>query len=150
VTVIPLLGIGLLDCRGWMRKAVVALAAVSFAINFAAAAVDPQPSGTIPRPLTQYIVPLLLHGQFDPRVPITPPWSAATITGHTSVNPLTHDEAFVFQRYPPGSPQTEWASFNLGELLFGPGDARSLIPILLLLAAGGGAIAWRVRQVPPS
>jgi hypothetical protein len=123
---------------------------VSFAINFAATAVDPQPSGTIPRPLTQYVVPLLLHGHFDPSVPITPPWSAATITGHTSVNPLTHDEAVVFQRHPPDSPQAEWASFNLGEMLFGPGDARSLIPILLLLAAGGGAIAWRVRQVPPS
>jgi len=150
VPLIPLLGVLLLECRGWMRPAVAALAVVSFAINFAAAAVDPQPSGTIPRPLTQYIVPLLLHGRFDPRVPITPPWSAATITGHTSVNPLTHDEAVVFQRHPPGSPQAEWASFNLGELLFGPGDARSLIPILLLLAAGGGAIAWRVRQVPRS
>lgn len=150
VPLIPLLGVLLLECRGWMRPAVVALAVVSFAINFAAAAVDPQPSGTIPRPLTQYIVPLLLRGHFDPRVPITPPWSAATITGHTSVNPLTHDEAVVFQRHPPGSPQAEWASFNLGELLFGPGDARSLIPILLLLAGGGFAIAWRVRQVPRS
>ena len=47
--------------------------ALSFAINFAAAAVDPQPSATIPRPLTQYIVPLLVHGHFSPAVPITPP-----------------------------------------------------------------------------
>ncbi|HEV2719412.1 MAG TPA: hypothetical protein VG323_05305, partial [Thermoanaerobaculia bacterium] len=148
VPVIPLLALGLLDCRGWTRPAVVVLAAVSFAINFAATAVDPQPSGTIPRPLTQYIVPLLLHGRFDPSVPITPPWSAATITGHTSVNRLTHDEAVVFQRHPPGSPQSEWASFNFGELMFGAGDARSLIPIALLLAAGAAAIAWRVRQVP--
>jgi hypothetical protein len=150
VPLIPLLGLFLLDCRGWMRPAVVALAAVSFAINFAAAAVDPQPSGTIPRPLTQYIVPLLLHGRFSPEVPITPPWSAATFTGHTSVNRLTHDEAIVFQRHPPGSTAAEWTSFNLGEPFFGPGDARSLIPIALLLAAGGCAIAWRVRQVPPS
>lgn len=150
VPLIPLFGLLLLDCRGWLRPAVVALAAVSFAINFAAAAVDPQPSGTIPRPLTQYIVPLLLHGRFSPEVPITPPWSAATFTGHTSVNRLTHDEAVVFRRHPPGSSGAEWASFNLGEPFFGPGDARSLIPIALLLAAGGCAIAWRVRQVPPS
>jgi hypothetical protein len=150
VPVIPLLGVLLLECRGRMRRAVVALAVVSFAINFAATAVDPQPSGTIPRPLTQYLVPLLLHGRFDARVPITPPWSAATITGHTSVNRLTDDEAIVFQRHPPRSNEAEWASFNLGELLFGPGDARSLIPIALLLAAGGCAIAWRVRQVPRS
>ena len=150
VPVIPLLGVGLLRCRGRMRSAVVALAAVSFAINFAAVAVDPQPSGTIPRPLTQYLVPLLLYGHFSADVPITPPWSAATITGHTSVNRLTHDEAILFQRHPPGSDEAEWASFNLGELLFGAGDARSLIPIALLLAAGGAAIAWRVRQVPRS
>jgi hypothetical protein len=148
VPVIPLLGLGLLDRRGRMRAAVVALGVVSFAINVAATAVDPQPSGTIPRPLTQYIVPLLLHGHFSPDVPITPPWSAATITGHTSVNRLTHDEATLFQRHPPQSPHVEWASFNLGELVFGPGDARSLIPIALLLAAGAAAIAWRVRQVP--
>lgn len=150
VPVIPLLGVGLLRCRGWMRSAVVALAAVSLAVNFAAVAVDPQPSGTIPRPLTQYLVPLLLYGHFSADVPITPPWSAATITGHTSVNRLTHDEAILFQRHPPGSDEAEWASFNLGELLFGAGDARSLIPIALLLAAGGAAIAWRVRQVPRS
>src|SRR5204863_1147509 len=112
---IPLLGLLLLYCRAWMRRTVVALAAVSFAINFTAAAVDPQPSGTIPRPLTQYIVPLLLRGHFSPAVPITPPWSAATFTGHTSVNRLTYDEAIVFSRHPPGSPESEWASFNLGE-----------------------------------
>ena len=29
----------------------------------------------------------------------------------------------------PASPASEWASFNLGELAIGPGDARSLIPI---------------------
>src|SRR5207248_1555087 len=137
VPLIPLLGLFLLDCRGWMRRAVMALAAVSFAINFAAAAVDPQPSGTIPRPLTQYIVPLLLRGHFSPAVPITPPWSAATFTGHTSVNRLTHDEAVVFQRHPPGSLEAEWASFNLAQPFFGPGDALSLIPIALLRASSG-------------
>jgi hypothetical protein len=124
------------------------LAAVSFAINFAAAAVDPQPSATIPRPLTQYILPLLIHGHFSPEVPITPPWSAATFTGHTSVNRMTFDEAVVFARHPPGSYAAEWSSFNLGEALFGPGDARSLIPIVLLLLAGCAAIAWKARSIP--
>src|SRR4029079_6395959 len=100
-----------------MRAAVVALAGVSLAINVAVTAVDPQPSGTIPRPLTQYIVPLLLHGRFDPRVPITPPWSAATMTRQPSVNRLKRAEATLFQRSPPQSPPVEWASFNLGGLL---------------------------------
>ncbi|HJT18090.1 MAG TPA: hypothetical protein VJ853_11900 [Thermoanaerobaculia bacterium] len=150
VPAIPLLMLVVLRCRGWMRPVVVALAIVSFAINFAATAVDPQPSGTIPRPLSQYIVPLLIDGRFSPDVPITPPWSAATFTGHTSVNRLTFDEAIVFSRHPPASPPSEWTSFNLGEPFFGAGDARSLIPIALLLLLGGAAIGWKARSIPRS
>ena len=142
---IPLWGLALLQARP--RALVGTLAAISLVINFAAAAVDPQPSATIPSPLTQYIVPLLLHGRFSPRVPITPPWSAATFTGHTSVNRLTFDEAVVFARHPPGSPPSEWASFNLGEPFFGAGDARSLIPVLLLLGGGTAAILRKARRV---
>jgi len=147
VPAIPLLMLVILRCRGWMRPAVVALAAISFAINFAATAVDPQPSGTIPSPLTQYIVPLLIDGRFAPDVPITPPWSAETFTGHTSVNRLTFDEAIVFARHPPGSPPSEWTSFNLGEPFFGAGDARSLIPIALVLLFGVAAIGWKARSI---
>src|SRR6202022_3328486 len=100
-------------------------------------------AGSIPRPLTQYIFPLLIYGHFSPEVPITPPGSAATFTGHTSVNRMTFDEAIVFARHPPGSNAAEWASFNLGEAFAGPGDARSLIPITLVLAAACAAIGWK-------
>jgi len=144
VPLIPLWGIALL--RVDKRRLVVALAVISFAINLAATAVDPQPSATIPRPLTQYIVPLLVLGHFSPDVPITPPWSAATFTGHTSVNRLAHDEAIVFRRHPPGSPESEWSSFNLGELLFGAGDPRSLIPFAIVFAAAIAAILERARR----
>lgn len=147
VPAIPLLMLVILRCRGWKRPVVVALAIISCAINFGVTAVDPQPSGTIPRPLSQYIVPLLIDGHFSPDVPITPPWSAATFTGHTSVNRLTFDEAIVFSRHPPGSPAAEWTSFNLGEPMFGAGDARSLIPIALLMLLGGAAIAWKARSI---
>jgi len=150
VPTIPLLALTLFRCPLKWRWLVTALAAVSFVFNFAATAVDPQPSGTIPRPLTQYIFPLLIDGRFSPDVPITPPWSAATLTGHTSVNRMTYDEAIVFSRHPPGSPPSEWASFNLGEPFFGAGDARSLIPIALVLLLGGAAIARKVRQVQQS
>jgi hypothetical protein len=139
VPLIPLFGIALLHVR--LRALAGVAAAVSLAINFAAVAVDPQPSATIPRPLTQYFVPLLLHGRFDSSVPITPPWSAATFTGHTSVNRLTLDEAIVFARHAPGSEASEWTSFNLGELATGPGDARSLIPIALIVLGAGFVIA---------
>ena len=124
----------------------VAFAAISFVINFAATAVDPQPSGTIPHPLTQYIFPLLIYGHFSSDVPITPPWSAATLTGRTSVNRMTFDEAIVFARHPPGSDAAEWACFNLGEPFFGAGDARSLIPIAIVLAVGCVGIAWKARS----
>ena len=146
VPVIPLLALAMLHCRGWLRPLLVALAAISFVINFAATAVDPQPSGTIPHPLTQYIFPLLIHGHFSSDVPITPPWSAATLTGRTSVNRMTFDEAIVFARHPPGSDAAEWASFNLGEPFFGAGDARSLIPIAIVLAVGCVGIAWKARS----
>ncbi|HEV7427752.1 MAG TPA: hypothetical protein VGQ46_15425 [Thermoanaerobaculia bacterium] len=134
VPVIPLMMMALLHIHRRMLAYVAT--AVSFAINFAVVAVDPQPSATIPRPLTQYIVPLLVHGDFPPSVPITAPWSAATFTGHTSVNRMTLDEAIVFTRHAPDDPASEWASFNLGELATGPGDARSVIPIAMILLGG--------------
>jgi hypothetical protein len=144
VPLIPLFGVALLHVR-W-RPLVVFAATLSFAINFAATAVDPQPSASIARPLTQYILPLLVNGHFDASVPMMPPWSSATFTGHTSVNRMTLDEGKVFQRYPPGSDLSEWASFNLGELATGPGDARSLIPILLIILGGGIVIARLARK----
>jgi hypothetical protein len=145
VPLIPLWGLALANARP--RALVIAAAVLSFAINFTAVAVDPQPSATIPRPLTQYLVPLLVHGRFSPDVPITKPWSAATFTGHTSVNRLAHDEAVVFTRHAPGSAAAEWSSFNLGEPLFGAGDARSLIPVGVLLAAGCAAILETSRRL---
>ena len=150
VPLIPLFGIALLHLRASLRPVGLIVAVVSFAINFATAAVDPQPSATIPRPLTQYIAPLLLFGQFSPQVPITPPWSAETFTGHTSVNRMALDEAFVFARHVPGSEPSEWASFNLGELAWGAGDARSLIPIVFVILAGGFVIVRSATRSTPA
>lgn len=150
VPLVPLLALAMLELRGRMQPLFIAVAALSFAINFASTAVDPQFSGSIPRPLTQYVVPLLVHGRFGDDVPLTPPWSARTFTGHTSVNRLAHDEAIVFQRHPPGSPESEWASFNLGETLFGAGELASLVPILALLALGLTYVGKLLRSIPRS
>jgi hypothetical protein len=144
VPVIPLMTMALLRVR--LRMLAYVAIALSFAINFAATAVDPQPSATIPHPLTQYIVPLLITGHFSPAVPITPPWSAATFTGHTSVNRMTLDEAIVFARHAPDDTASDWASFNIGELATAPGDARSLIPIAIIILAGGFSIARMARR----
>jgi hypothetical protein len=146
VPLLPLFAIALLHVR--VRTIVYIAAAISFAINFAAVAVDPQPSATIPRPLTQYIVPLLVHGHFSPTVPITPPWSATTFTGHTSVNRMTLDEAIVFARHAPDDSASEWASFNAGELATGPGDALSLILIAIILLGGFILVLRYARSSP--
>jgi hypothetical protein len=143
VPLIPLLGLAMLKVRGLLRPLTVALALLSAFLNFAAVAVDPQPSATIPRPMTQYILPLLFTGHFSERVPITAPWSARTFTGHASVNRLAIDEAIPFTRHAPGSPASEWASFNLGEPFFGAGSAMSLLPIVVILVAGAAAIVIR-------
>jgi hypothetical protein len=152
VPLLPLFGIAILYVRRTTPVVTLTalLAAVSLFLNFTAAAVDVQPSGTIPRPVTQYLLPLLFTGHFSPEVPITAPWSAATITGHTSVNRLTYDEPIVFMRHPPYSPASEWTSFNLGEAFTRPGDPRSLLPVVLLLLGGAVAIARLSRQVPQS
>lgn len=144
VPLIPLFAIALLHLRA--RTIVYVATTLSFAINFAAVAVDPQPSATIPRPLTQYIVPLLVTGRFAQAVPITPPWSAATFTGHTSVNRMTLDEAIVFARHAPDDAASEWASFNAGELATGSGDARSLIPIAMIILGGAFAILRMAKR----
>jgi hypothetical protein len=142
VSAVPLLGVlvieGAVRTRIWL---VAALAVVSFANAFAATAVDPLPSGSIARPLGGYIYPLLLTGEYEARGPTHPRWSPELFDGHTSVNRMSIDEIVPFAKYPPGDPGSEWAAFNLGEVIAGPGHPASLIPALLLLAVGGIWIA---------
>lgn len=140
VIAIPFLGLMILEVRGGLRTLVVAIGALSIFFNFAAVAVDPQPSGSIPRPMEQYILPLLFTGHFSSTVPITLPWSSTTFTGHTSVNRVAADEPAPFVTAPPDAAASEWASFNLGEPFLGPGNAASLLPILLIMIAGSAAI----------
>jgi len=40
---------------------------------------------------------------------------------------------------------SEWSSFNLGEPFFGPGDARSLVPIGMVFVFGVAAIFVKAR-----
>jgi uncharacterized membrane protein YtjA (UPF0391 family) len=145
VATIPLLAIWLLHARGLWRWLWAATLAVSLANNFAATAVDPQPSGSIPRPLTQYIYPLLLTGEFSEEVPITPPWSAETIRGHVAVNPHSPDQYKPFMLHPPDSQESQWASFNLGESLFGVGSPWSLLPIVVWMIGGTAILNSRGR-----
>lgn len=120
IPVIPLLALLIVrDAFGAVAKA---LAAISVVLILLVTAVDPQPSHRIANPLTQWELPLLARGQ-------------------VGVNRQTMDQVRAFVKYPLGSPEAEWASFNIGELLVrGP---LSLVPLLVLLAAGGAWLRWR-------
>jgi hypothetical protein len=114
IPVIPLLA--LLIVRHSFGAVAKTLAAISVILILLVTAVDPQPSHRIANPLTQWELPLLARGQ-------------------VGVNRQTMDEVRAFVKYPLGSPEAEWASFNLGELLVrGP---FSLVPLLVWLLAGG-------------
>jgi hypothetical protein len=142
VPIVPLLG--MLVVRGWSSIRLwlfAVLVAVSLANNVAATAVDPTPNASIPDPLREYVYPLLLTGTWQPTAPMHPLWRPELLDGHTSVSRHTIDEKLPFQKERPGSPPSEWAAFNLGEMVWGPGSAGSLIPLALLLAASCGGLA---------
>lgn len=131
--VVPLLALGLIEVHGRAKLLARALAAFSLLFNFAVTAVDPQPPDTLRDPVGRYALPSLFTGRAldDPSAP----WLAEHYTGHTSTNRVAADELLPFQKHAPGSPESEWASFNLGELLFGAGAALSLLPWLAVVAA---------------
>jgi hypothetical protein len=133
---IPIAALFLPDGLRAAKRIAPVLVIIAFANNFAATAVDAQPSATIPRPLDQYIYPLLLTGTFADDVPITPPWSTETLDGHVAVNPQTADQAIPFMFYPPHSEPSLWASFNLGEFFLGRGSVLSVLPIALWILGG--------------
>lgn len=133
--VTPFLALLLLDAKIVHRTIWIALTIISLLNNFAIVAVDPQPNGSFNDPLGEYVYPLLLTGRFSPSVPLHPSWSPELVHGHTSVVRHTFEEAVPFTKHRPGSPVTEWASFNFGELITGPGRLLSLVPIVVFLAA---------------
>lgn len=121
--IVPLMGIPMLYVRG--RAAAVAgvlLGVVSFGMQLIATAVDPMPSSDIRGPVQDYLLPRFLAGD-------------------TAVNPQSIDEIVPHDQYPPGSHQSTWASFNLGELLVGRTDTVSLVPIVLWLFLGGALLS---------
>lgn len=146
VPVIPLFGMLMAWAPMRFRSVIAILAFVSLAHNFAATAVDPQPSGSIARPLEEYVYPLLFNGRYPAETLNRPPWTPELYDGHTSVNRETVLEALPFQRYRPNTVEAEWASFNVGEFLFGAGRAASLIPIVLFMIAGTVVLFRMTRE----
>ncbi|HVR43014.1 MAG TPA: hypothetical protein VMS56_06160 [Thermoanaerobaculia bacterium] len=144
--VVPFLAMMTAPALTRARASVAALGLVSFLFNFAVTAVDPQPPETLRNPVFQYAIPSLLVGRAAPTSQA--PWLADWFTGHTAVNRQTVDEILPFRRYPPGSPPTEWASFNVGELLFPVGSLLSLLPIVVWIAGGSWLLLRRMGGDP--
>ena len=141
VAIIPLLGLWLTDAipstsgvpssrnAPLPRGLWVVLGAISVAVNFLVTAVDPLPALETRDPIGSYVVPLFLTGQpgGDAELPVSGSWRHRS--GHTSTN-LDSINGIASQ----------WSSFNFGELMFGAGRAASVIPILLWMFAGAGAL----------
>jgi hypothetical protein len=139
--VVPFLAVPMLFATGGMHALWVALSAISFVFNFAVVAVNPLPSRTIRDPIFDYALPLLITGHPPGHTPAYPPLAWKQMLGHVSVNRHSADEFAPFVKHPPGSPEAEWASFNLGELI-APGTVMSLLPILIWIL-GGAAVLRR-------
>lgn len=147
--IVPLLGLLLLEADRVPRSIFVVLLALSLSHNGVAVAVDPQPSGSIADPLFSYLYPTLVTGRVPEGLVIMPQWPSSWIEGRVAVNPHTVDQAIPFTRHAPGSAPSLWASFNLGEPLFGVGSGWSIVPVLLWCAAGWWWIAReRARHDP--
>jgi hypothetical protein len=132
--IVPLLALRLRDAANTRaRPLFFAAAVISLLFNFAATAVDPQPPDRLRDPLGKYELPALLTGSAADDASV-PPWLPALYTGHTSTNRVAIDELTPFTRHAIGSRENEWASFNLGELLFGAGSFASILPWLAIVA----------------
>ena len=136
IPAIPLLMLGF---RSRSKILTITLAAISLLFNFAVTAVDPQPPDVLRDPIGRYALPSLLTGSAAPDEKA--PWLRELYTGHTSTNRVAPDEILPFRKHAPGSPEAEWASFNLGELAFGPGSFASILPFALAVS-----LSWFLRR----
>jgi hypothetical protein len=103
----------------------IPLAIVSFAMQLLATTVDPMPHAGIRQPVQAHLAEL--------------------IAGNTSTNMQAIDELVPHHHYKHGSHESTWASFNVGELLVGPSNPVSVIPIVLWVLAGSALLLRRAR-----
>jgi hypothetical protein len=138
--IVPFLGVPMLYASGILRPLWILLGAISMLFNLAVTAVNPTPSRLVSDPIFRYTVPLLVTGRLPADVPPHPPFAWKLMLGRVSVNRLGADDLVPFHRHRPGSRESEWASFNLGELV-APGSVLSLIPIVIWIAGGSVLLA---------
>jgi hypothetical protein len=140
---LPLLVLPLAFLRGRALVALtLALTLVSVAVNLVATAVDVSPAGGIRRPLRDFYLPVFRTGRI-PDETLAVMGATDAEVGKVSVNRQAVDELTPHRVRPRGSHESEWASFNLGEFLFGAGSRTSVLPIVLWMVGGSVLLATR-------
>jgi hypothetical protein len=119
-----------------LPRVALSLATLSGVMMLLITAVDPQPPSGSQHPLTQHILPLFSGATLTFNVVGLP-----VIRGPVSANPMGVYESWFRPVFPPGTLQSQWNSFNLGEFLW-PASLTSLLPLLSILVLGAG-ILWR-------
>ena len=127
---IPLFALPLFFLRGRLFAGLgVFLALISFGIQLVGTATHPMPHGSIGDPVQGWAVPKFWEGEI-------------------SGNEQTVDELVPRFLYRKGTHQNVWASFNVGEFVFGPSTRMSVLPIVLWVLLGSALLAQLSRVRP--
>lgn len=133
--IVPLLTIPMLFATQLARPLWIALATISFLMQFVATSVDPMPSATIANPLTQYHLQAFVHSRFR-----------GENVGKVGINEQAIDDVGGYTAHPKGSHEARWASFNLGEFVLGDRRRASVVPLFVWIVLGS---VWRLRRATP-
>lgn len=146
LAVVPLFAIPMLFAGGRIVAALwFVLVLLSAAQQFLATAVDPLPSSAVKQPTRMYHLPVFSRGRVPAATLPAFGWAGGDI-GKVSVNPQAIDEIAPHSLHPPGSKESMWASFNLGELVTGPGRRVSVLAIALWMLAGSALLLATARR----
>jgi hypothetical protein len=96
---------------------------LSVAINLMATAIDASPPGGIQRPIRDFYL----------------------TKDAVSINQQSVDELLPNHLYKPGSGESTWASFNLGEFVLGAGNPWSVLPVVLWMLFGSALLLREAR-----
>ena len=144
---VPLLAIPLAFVPRRLLRLCVVLAIVSIAINFLATAVDPEPGAQLRNPLRQYILPPFVSGHL-PAETVRLLNLPTDHVGKVSINAQSVDAIGPYLVHPLGSREAEWASFNLGEFVFGSGSRSSVLPVVVWMIGGAFILIRAAGRVP--
>ena len=134
---VPLLCLPLASAFDRLPRTTSALAVLSVAVCLLATAVTPQIPPGVTRPVAGFLLPVA--GGHTARV------GAFAFDEPVGANPQGVYEALPYRLFARGSAEARGNSFNLGERL-GLTELASLLPLLLLLAAGATAALRAARR----